>query len=81
MDEQQMNCILGICCCEENCADKRRKALAEVIHHGLGHGPYTAAQIADFMLNSFDFAEKGTLEVLFKSVSKLARGADYVAGV
>lgn len=81
MDEQQANCILGICCCEENCAEKRRHALAAVIHAGLGHGPYTAAQIADFMLNTFDFAEHGTLEPLFKSVAKLARGKAYEVGV
>ncbi len=76
MDEQQVNCILGICCCEENCADKRRKALADVITHALGHHP-TVAEIADFLLTNFDFAEKGTLEPLFKSAARLARGQDY----
>lgn len=77
MDNGEFNCALGVCCCEENCADKRRRALASIITKGIGDGPFTAAQMADFILNTFDLAEKGTLEPLFRSIAALARGKDY----
>lgn len=77
MDNEQANCILGICCCEENCADKRRKALADVIQTLLAGQPCTPAAVANLLLNTFDFARKGTLEPLFKDIAILARGKDY----
>ena len=77
MDDQQVNCIISACCCEADCAEKKRKALAQILHTGLGHGPYTAAQIADFMLSNFDFAPKGTLTPLIETVAKLIKAGDY----
>jgi hypothetical protein len=77
MDEQQINCIIGACCCEADCADKKRKALGELIKKHLGHGPYEAKEIADFMLSTFDFAPKGKLSPLMEEVARLIKAGAY----
>ncbi len=76
MDEQQINCIIGACCCEADCAEKKRKALAELLTKHL-NGPYTAEKIADFMLSTFDFAPKGKLTPLMEEVARLIKAGDY----
>ena len=78
MDEQQWNCLIGACCCEENCADKRRKVLADYIQKKLGPGPYSAKSIADLMLDTFDVMPRGTLEPAIKAVTKFVKAGDYV---
>ena len=77
MDEKQVNCVIGACCCEADCSEKKRKALAQILHAGLGHGPYAAEQIADFLLSHFDFAPKGTLTPLMETVAKLIKAGPY----
>ena len=76
-DQQEANCALGVCCCEENCADKRRKALASILRKNLGHTPCTPESVANVILNKFDLAEKDTLKPFVESIARLARGKDY----
>ena len=77
MDDQQANCVIGACCCEADCADKKRKALADVITHNLGDGPHTAAAVADLLLTLFDFAPKGKLTPLMEEVARLIKAGAY----
>lgn len=65
MCDQQMNCAAGICCCEANCHDKRRKALREMMDDSIGAVPHTNAEIADYILNTYDISGLGTLEPIF----------------
>ncbi len=77
MDDQQVNCIIGACCCEADCADKKRKALSELIKKHLGHGPHEAHEIANFMLDTFDFAPKGKLTPLMEEAARLIKAGEY----
>ncbi len=77
MDEQMINCIISACCCEADCAEKKRNALAELLKKRLGHGPYEAHEIANFMLDTFDFAPKGFLAPLMEEAARLIKAGPY----
>jgi hypothetical protein len=75
-DQQQVNCILEICCGGEG-GHKRLHAMVKMLHHDLGDGPYRGPDIATWILQRFDLAEKGTLKPFKDSIAALARGFPY----
>lgn len=80
-DQQQVNCVLGICCGlddEPTQVDpKQIKALTEILTKNLGPGKHDLKAVAASILHSFDLAERGTLKPFKDSVAKLARGFPY----
>lgn len=76
MDQQQWNCVVGACCCEENCAAKRRKVLEDFIVSKLGHR-FSAAQMADLMLTTFDVMPAGTLKPMIEAITSFVQAGPY----
>lgn len=69
-DDQQMNCVLEICC--EAHSEKQYEALALKIAHDLPNGgdPDTMAK---WILKHFDLAEVGTLSAFKASIARVAK--------
>lgn len=70
-------CILAVCC--PGGSDRQREALAEALDAAYREDPNgvdrtTARQHADWILDHFDLAPKGTLDPLKQEVARLAKG-------
>ena len=72
-DQQQANCILGVCCD----AQKRRYALAEKIEHDLHLSEHDAKRVADWINDHYDLAPKDSLVAFKDAIAALARGNPY----
>lgn len=62
-------CLLGVCCA----AVERRGEFVKELVHDLDHTEAQAAAVADWILEHFDLAPKGTLQPLVDAIADLAR--------
>ncbi len=74
-DDQQVNCILEVCCGKDG---KQLKALTHVLHDEVPLAPDQAQAVAAYLISHFDFAPKGSLYAFKERIAELARGNDYV---
>lgn len=69
--DQQLNCVLEVCC--EAHSDAQYEALEAQIEHDLGKGPYKADVIAQWILTTYDLAPHGSLSAFKAEIARLAR--------
>lgn len=69
--DQQMNCILEVCC--ESHSKAQYDALEAQIKHDLGHGPLAADLMAEWILRHYDLAPVGSLSLFKAEIARLAR--------
>lgn len=69
-----LNCVTGVCCPPE----EQRKALAKGLVEYCGMKHAEAVSVAEWLLNTFDLAEAGTLAAFKASIARLARNTDTV---
>lgn len=67
-----LNCITGVCCPPA----EQRKALAKALVEYCGMAHDAAVPVANWMLDTFDLAEAGTLSALKASIVRLHRARD-----
>lgn len=65
-----LNCLTGTCCPPE----EQRRRLAEELMKQCGLDADGATKAANWLLDTFDFAEAGTLTAYRDSIARLARG-------
>lgn len=71
MDAALLNCMTGVCCpAAEAQTEAHVKALMK---HGICSELEEATRVARFYTKHFDFAEKGTLMPIVRSVQKLSK--------
>lgn len=65
------NCLLSVCC-RANSAEAR-KAMADQIEEDLGCDKHESHKHADWIIDNFDLAPKGTLQPFKDAIATLAR--------
>lgn len=73
-DEQEANCILGICCGRDG---KQLKALMHWLMRNAGLTQEDAHRTGALLLDAWDFAPKNSLVAYRDRVAYLARGNNY----
>jgi hypothetical protein len=69
MSNGEVCCILGVCCPPE----RRRDVLAASLVRDVGCDQKDAVEIADWVVERFDLAPRGTLDPLIEAISEMAR--------
>ncbi len=64
-------CILGVCCPAES--SERQSALAKTIKKDVGLTDQAAGAVADWMIEHFDLAPKGTLHGYANAIAEMVR--------
>ena len=72
--DEQGNCILEVCCGKDG---KQLKALTEVLRDEVGLDPEHARLAATWLVQTFDFALKGSLYQFKQDIATYARGNAY----
>ncbi len=70
-DKGQACCILGVCCAADSV--ERRSALAKKIHTEVGVTEQAAGAVADWVIENFDLAPKGTLHGYASAIAEMVR--------
>lgn len=64
-----LNCLLEVCCVSGSAS--QRTAMAKLIVDECGCDPALARKMGDYLLATFDLAEKGTLQAFKKSIVRV----------
>jgi hypothetical protein len=72
--DEQANCVLEVCCGKDG---KQLQALTQVLRDEAGLPPPMALSAATFLVQTFDFALKGSLYQFKQDIAKFARGNAY----
>ena len=62
-----LNCLTGVCCPPE----QRLRVMTKALMEYCGIDEATAKKVGAWILDTFDLAEKGTLEAFIKSIVRL----------